>query len=70
MKRYLLFGGDYYYPRGGWSDFIESADTLEEIRASLDDWLDREHKWFHVIDTTTWNRVSDYEIWPYEGEQG
>jgi hypothetical protein len=29
VTAYLLFGGEDYYPRGGWADFIESFETLE-----------------------------------------
>lgn len=32
MKRYLLFGYSDYYPDGGWHDFIESFDTLDEAK--------------------------------------
>lgn len=30
MNRYLLFAFDSYYPQGGWEDFVESFDTLED----------------------------------------
>ena len=29
MKRYLLFAGDNYYPKGGGEDFIAAFDTIE-----------------------------------------
>ena len=28
--RYLVFGGEAYYPFGGWADFITSTDNLED----------------------------------------
>jgi len=34
MKRFALFGGDHYYPEGGWDDFIWTFATLEEARAA------------------------------------
>lgn len=32
MKRYLLFVMAGYYPSGGWGDFVDDYDTLEEAR--------------------------------------
>ena len=36
MNRYVVFGGDYYYPCGGWSDFRAAypakEDALEEAK--------------------------------------
>lgn len=29
MKKYLIFGGDIYYPGGGFKDFIHSDDNRE-----------------------------------------
>jgi len=55
MKRYLLFGGDNYYPSGGWYDFIDSFDTAAEAQAAAE----QEHRteWWHVIDGTTGKTV-------------
>lgn len=30
MKQYLLFAYDRHYPLGGWADFQEDFDTVEE----------------------------------------
>lgn len=30
MKQYLLFTGQYYYPCGGWDDFIADFDSIKE----------------------------------------
>jgi hypothetical protein len=50
MRRYLLFGGDTYYPIGGWDDYqgsyndiYEAADAAEKARA----W-----DWYHIVDST------------------
>lgn len=32
MKRYALFGGENYYPSGGWGDFLATADSIDELR--------------------------------------
>lgn len=48
MKRYLLFCGENYYPYGGWEDFKDSFDTIEECRMA------RTGDWYQIIDTETW----------------
>jgi hypothetical protein len=35
MKRYALFTYDTYYPSGGWGDFYDSYDTIEEAVANF-----------------------------------
>lgn len=56
MKRYLLFAGESYYPVGGWKDFVDSYDTIEEAvsygRAAGD--------WWHVVDSATGKIVEKY----------
>lgn len=64
MKRYLLFAYDQYYPRGGWGDFKDSFDSLEEAFAyGLHKYPDGEKRydWCHVVDTETWTAEYDYE---------
>jgi len=34
MKRFAGFSFEEYYPGGGWCDFVDSYDTLEEAMAS------------------------------------
>lgn len=36
MDRYLIFFGSNYYPFGGMSDFLTSADTLEKAKEIAD----------------------------------
>lgn len=45
MKPYLLFAGLFCYPRGGWGDYIGSADSVDKALALLPAGLD----WHHVI---------------------
>jgi hypothetical protein len=56
MKRFLLFTGMGYYPRGGWSDFVGVFDSLEEAknrgRQTNDDW-------YQVVDTETMKEVEE-----------
>ncbi len=55
MKRYLLFSGDEYYPRGGWDDFQGEYDTLEEAKIIVERQGD---DWYHIIDLTTKETVA------------
>lgn len=56
MKRFLLFGGDNYYPGGGWGDFIDHFDNASDAFAKGDtrtDW-----QWFQVVDVTIMKEIS------------
>jgi hypothetical protein len=50
-NRFLLFGGQYYYPKQGWRDFRGSFDSLEsaETEGAL---LKSEGdiQWYQVVD--------------------
>lgn len=55
MPRYFLFGGDQYYPAGGWDDFKGSFETAEDAwRAASIGW-----DWWHIVDTTSGEIVED-----------
>jgi hypothetical protein len=53
MKRYLLFVADKFYPCGGWLDFQNESDNLEELKSYE---LDSKQE-MHIIDTTTKSMV-------------
>lgn len=48
MKKYLLFTGDTYYPSGGWDDFVDDFDSIEEALAYA---AKNGRDWFHIVDT-------------------
>jgi len=50
LGRYLLFGGDNYYPGGGWNDFLEHSDDLEYIRRCIPI---HGTDWWQIVDTKT-----------------
>jgi len=52
VKRYAVFAGRNYYPRGGWSDFQESFDTIPEARLALTTGKIRKHDWWEIVDLT------------------
>ncbi len=54
MKRYLLFGGEIYYPSGGWKDLLGSADSLEELMEQpVETFID----WLHIVDTSNDGKI-------------
>lgn len=70
LKRFILFGGDEYYPRGGGEEFLGSFDSLEdavghvrvlvgESREPFDSG-DMSRKWAKAWDT---HRNTNYAIY-------
>lgn len=54
MKRFLLFGGDCYYPGGGWDDFVGAFDSAAEAH---DHAMKNPNDWWHIVDTTIMKEV-------------
>ena len=57
MKRYLVFCGDVYYPKGGWKDFKGSTPSVGEayeliLRAGS-------HGWWHIVDSETGETIKE-----------
>lgn len=49
-RRFLLFIGDEYHPKGGWDDFVSSHDTFDEaIKAAAS----KNGDWKQIVDTKT-----------------
>lgn len=57
LKRFILFRCDYYYPSGGWNDFVGSFDTLEEANNIALKNFKSNNEWFHIIDLNTLTEV-------------
>jgi hypothetical protein len=51
MKRYLLFAGENYYPKGGWEDFVKDFNTVEEALEYMAHY--KPDDWFHIVDRKT-----------------
>ena len=61
MKRYLLFGGLYHCPCGGWGDFMGSFATVDECRTRAktpDGVYHSVPEWWQVIDSDTEDEVA------------
>lgn len=52
--QFLLFGGDDFYPRGGWEDIV-TAGTLEECKAAFVRWdqVGSSFDWAHIVNLET-----------------
>lgn len=73
MKRYLVFGGNCFYPGGGWNDFICSTDDeLQAIEIAANfarRTSPREFtsgRWSHVYDTDRENVVKEWQTDDFE----
>jgi hypothetical protein len=66
MKRYLIFGGEIYYARGGFHDFLSSHDDLPTALSCAED--DGRYEWWHIYDSETKTIVAYANSQPY-GEE-
>ena len=62
MKRYLLFSGDDYYPRGGVEDFVRSFESMSAITQHLKDLYEKgeEPDWANALDIRTGTKYDIY----------
>ena len=74
VRRYLLFAGEHYYPRGGWDDFRKSFRTRAEaesyVEARLADFTQERPPWAamfathcgwaHIIDGETGEKLASW----------
>jgi hypothetical protein len=57
MKRFAVFSGEKYEPRGGWFDFRSSFDSLKDAEKYL---LDEKYEdWYHIVDLVTGEVVGE-----------
>ena len=58
LKRFLLFANVTYYAHGGWNDFVDSFDTIDDATKHAMEYVDRlDLDWWHVVDSTTGQKV-------------
>jgi len=66
LSRYLVFGGQTYYPCGGWRDFRKSVETIEEAFIECNRLeVTNICKWTHFVDTKT-NKLYTRDDQPIE----
>jgi len=72
--RYLLFGGETYYAKGGYNDFISTSDDLDDLittaRKATDATIDVFEllDWWHIFDTKINSIVAGTEGQAYGSE--
>ena len=49
--RFLIFGGDVYYPLGGWGDFVDTAPSLETAYQVI--LKAPSYEWYEIVDLAT-----------------
>jgi len=50
LKKVLLFAGNQFYPNGGWEDFVEYFDSIDEAKKFLiDNFNDESYMWAHIV---------------------
>ena len=60
---YLLFAGDFYYPNGGWDDYIGSFLTIDEAKKRFkEDGFD----WGHIVTESEGMIDSFLKPWLYK----
>ncbi len=77
MNRYWLFAGERFYPSGGFNDYIKSADTVEELKAHVEEnahganeiGVFVEWYWGQIVDTQTAKEVISFECDEYRAEE-
>jgi hypothetical protein len=61
MTKYIVFGGECYYPYGGDRDILDTFDTLEDaISYALNQ---PEHEWIRIYDVTEKMVVWDMDVY-------
>lgn len=61
MKRYLLFAYPEYYPSGGFKDFRNSFNTIEEANAEYRKLrITRDVNEAHIVDCETWQIIKEF----------
>jgi hypothetical protein len=53
MSKYILFGGQQYYAKGGANDFIQFGDTVEELEyefSILQQKAPYHYEWYQIVD--------------------
>ena len=63
MKRYLVFGGDVYYPIGGAYDLKGNFDTIPEAKRKFNDFINDKKKIYPPDDVFdfVWANIYDQE---------
>lgn len=67
MKRYIVFAGYNYYPRGGWRDFKDSfkteAEAIETAKAYVLCSIPGNNRvdWSHIVDLKLQTIIHEFD---------
>jgi len=64
VNRFLVFAGDYYYPKGGWKDFKGAFSSYENALKCINKpelGFEDPYEWWHIIDETSLDYLCKYE---------
>ena len=61
-QAYIVFAGDWYYPRGGWKDYQGVHTTPEDAQAAAEALVNGECDWAEVI------HLNDSRRWIFQGD--
>jgi len=67
--RYMLFGGEMYYPEGGSYDLKANSDSLGELLTQVREKGVHDLEWFHIFDTEKQEIVAGTRIQGYEAPE-
>ena len=65
MNNFMLFGGEFYYAKGGLNDWLGTFNSLEEAfeykKIQYPEYTYRELDWYQVFDKTSMEIVARSE---------
>lgn len=75
-KRFSIFGGQFYYARGGFNDLVGNADTLDIALIEVETLMGRRYEsetppyveWWQIVDMTTGEIVKASPHTPHGGD--
>lgn len=66
--QYLVFGGENYYPKGGFEDFLFESDSMEDITERLEPLNDLD--WFQIVTQDNFKIIFECTSYPIDNKDG
>ena len=58
MKKFILFAGVIYYPKGGWNDFQGTSDDASELVEQVA-MSQVNYGWWQIVDTSSMTIIKE-----------
>lgn len=70
MDKFLVFGGEAYYASGGYNDYIDSFETIDEAREKCIELKSKYYTfdWWHIVKGGV--IVSESDMVPHKHDDG